>query len=546
MAKAGGADRAPSAAEGVEKPDEQPTQKLSETSDAQPIQKLSETSDAQPIQKLSETSAEQPTRVLPQTPDEQPTRALAQQSDAQPIQKLPQTSAEQPPRNLPQTSDAQLTQKLTQVPDETRKLAQQSDAQPTRVLPQTPDKQPTQKADAQSTRALAPKPDVQPTQKLTQPPGEARTAEPAGKASGDGLAELARLTGLPELDDLGGPQDVESGLGSDELALRRLLHTAVDDIAPRDGSLDRLRRAVPARRARKRQAVVGMAAAALFLCTAVPALVHVSNAGGTDPNTAMAGQSSDAQGTQGKSRSGGATEGTGGQAGTTAGQHGKDGDKGEPGKKHSGGDGSTGGADPSATLASGGPACTAGQLSATGATDAPDSSGVVYGTFRVTNTSGTACTVTGTGYVGATAQGAADPAKVTTATHVPGDAAAALPAPGLVVSTLVLQPGASYAEKFGFVPSETCPVQGGATGGTGGGDPTPDPTPTGGTDGSASGGAENTGAEGVAPQLVADGVPADGSVLVTYSGTGGTPSASATVPNACAGTVYFTGMVPGA
>ncbi|MGW4494990.1 hypothetical protein [Streptomyces sp. NPDC004376] len=490
MAKAGGADKAPSAAEGVEKPDEQPT------------------------------------RVLPQTLDAQPTRAL------------------------PQTSDAQLTQKLTQVPDETRKLAQQSDEQPIQKLPETSAEQPTrvlpQTSDEQPTRNLPQQSDAQPTQKLTQPPGEARTAEPAGKASGDGLAELARLTGLPGLDDLGGPQDVESGLGSDELALRRLLHTAVDDIAPRDGSLDRLRRAVPARRARKRQAVVGMAAAALFLCTAVPALVHVSNAGGTDPNTAMAGQSSDAQGTQGKSRSGGATEGTGGQAGTTAGQHGKDGDKGEPGKKHSGGDGSTGGADPSATLASGGPACTAGQLSATGATDAPDSSGVVYGTFRVTNTSGTACTVTGTGYVGATAQGAADPAKVTTATHVPGDAAAALPAPGLVVSTLVLQPGASYAEKFGFVPSETCPVQGGATGGTGGGDPTPDPTPTGGTDGSASGGAENTGAEGVAPQLVADGAPADGSVLVTYSGTGGTPSASATVPNACAGTVYFTGMVPGA
>ncbi|MET8814293.1 hypothetical protein ABZW47_20055 [Streptomyces sp. NPDC004549] len=504
MAKAAGADKAP---EAVEKPDEQPTRALPETSDAQPTRVLPETSAEQPTRKLSQPSDEQPTRVLPEQPDEQPTQKLTRTPDAQPTRVLPQTSAEQPTRNL----------------------IQQSDEQPT--------------------RALAPKPDAQLTQKLTQPPGEAHTAEPAGKAPGDGLAEFARLTGLsglPGLEELGGPQDVESGLGSDELALRRLLHTAVDDIAPRDGSLDRLRRAVPARRARKRQAVVGMAAAALFLCTAVPALVHVSNAGGTDPNTAMAGQSSDAQGTQGKSRSGGATEGTGGQAGTTAGQHGKDGDKGEPGKKHSGGDGSTGGADPSATLASGGPACTAGQLSATGATDAPDSSGVVYGTFRVTNTSGTACTVTGTGYVGATAQGAADPAKVTTATHVPGDAAAALPAPGLVVSTLVLQPGASYAEKFGFVPSETCPVQGGATGGTGGGDPTPDPTPTGGTDGSASGGAENTGAEGVAPQLVADGAPADGSVLVTYSGTGGTPSASATVPNACAGTVYFTGMVPGA
>ena len=71
------------------------------------------------------------------------------------------------------------------------------------------------------------------------------------------------------------------GLGSDELALRRLLHQAVQEIEPVDGTLEHLRRAVPARRARKRQAVVGMAAAALFIGTAVPALVHVSNSSGS-------------------------------------------------------------------------------------------------------------------------------------------------------------------------------------------------------------------------------------------------------------------------
>ena len=47
------------------------------------------------------------------------------------------------------------------------------------------------------------------------------------------------------------------GLDSDELALRRMLHHAVQQMEPRDGTLDHLRRAVPARRARKRQATVG-------------------------------------------------------------------------------------------------------------------------------------------------------------------------------------------------------------------------------------------------------------------------------------------------
>ncbi|MYQ45602.1 hypothetical protein GTW40_11095, partial [Streptomyces sp. SID4985] len=245
-------------------------------------------------------------------------------------------------------------------------------------------------------------------------------ASSAAKApGGDGLAELARLIGPTDLSgpgDLFGPGGGETGAAPDELALRRLLHSAVDDLEPRDGSLDRLRRAVPARRARKRQATVGMAAAALFICTAVPALVHVSNSGGTDPNTAMAGQSSLAQGSEGKGRSGGgATAGTGGQAGTTAGQPGTVGGTEQPGTKSPGDDGATGGTDPSASAASGTPPCTAAQLGATGTTDAPDSSGVVYGTFRVTNTSAAACTVTGTGQVGATAQGAADPAKVTAA-----------------------------------------------------------------------------------------------------------------------------------
>ncbi|MGW2747033.1 hypothetical protein [Streptomyces sp. NPDC001450] len=341
------------------------------------------------------------------------------------------------------------------------------------------------------------------------------------------------------------------GLGSDELDLRRLLHSAVDDLEPRTGTLDHLRKAVPARRARKRQAAVGMAAAALFVGTAIPALIHVSNSTGTDTNTAMAGQTSQAQGgaTQGKNPDGGSNS-VGGSHGKTPG-HGKDSTKGgEPGKTGGNGTGSTTGANPSATLAAGTPVCTAAQLgSATQTVDAPDSAGVVYGTFRVTNISSAGCTVGGPGTIGVSAQGAADPAKVLSARHVAGDAAASLPDPSLEVSALVLQPGAAYEEKFAFVPSETCPTTGGSTttGGADTGGPSPDPTPS--QDAGATGSTDTTGttSSGTTTQLVTeDGGTADGSVLVTHTAQVGSPTVSATVPNACAGTVYYTGVLAGA
>ncbi|MFH8339304.1 hypothetical protein [Streptomyces sp. AM6-12] len=331
------------------------------------------------------------------------------------------------------------------------------------------------------------------------------------------------------------------GLGSDEAAVRRLLHSAVDGIEPDASALERLRRAVPARRARKRQAAVGMAAAALFLGTAIPALVHVSDSGGSDPDTAMAGQSSQAHsGTRHGTDQGGGTSGGRGTDGNPA-QPGKG--AGKPGGKDSGGAagaGAAGGANPSATLAAGVPACTPAQLgSATGSAAAPDSTGVVYGTFRVTNTSSGPCTVSGAGTVGASAQGAADPAKITVVRHAAGDAATGLPDPSQEVAGLVLQPGSAYQEKFAFVPSETCPSAGGTTGGGTDGGPSPDPTPT-----SSEGPAADTGgSSGTAPQLGTGGAPADGSVLITHTPSPGGPTASATVPGECAGTVYYTGVL---
>ncbi|MCW7942718.1 hypothetical protein AAW14_11875 [Streptomyces hygroscopicus] len=334
-----------------------------------------------------------------------------------------------------------------------------------------------------------------------------------------------------------GPDAVPDGLGSDEVALRRMLHQAVRDIEPSDGTLEHLRRAVPVRRARKRQAVVGMAAAALFIGTAIPALVHVSDATGSDADPSIAGQASQAQGgtSQGKGPDGGSS-GSAGSSGTSR-EKGKDGQKGKEDKSKGASSGATGGANPTASAQSA-PSCTAAQLGgATATAGAPDSNGAVYGTFRVANVSTTSCTVSGSGSVSTLAQGAADPSKISVVNHVAGDAATGLPAPAQEVTSLVLKPGAAYEVKFAWVPSQTCPTSGGSTGGA-----SPGPSPS--DSATASGGTSTTsGAAGTSPQMVTEDGVAEGSVAVSHTPETGSATATATVPNACAGTVYRTGML---
>ncbi|MEU3349100.1 hypothetical protein ABZ723_29740 [Streptomyces sp. NPDC006700] len=338
------------------------------------------------------------------------------------------------------------------------------------------------------------------------------------------------------------------GFDSDELALRRMLHEAVQDVEPRDGTLDHLRRAVPARRARKRQAVVGMAAAALFVGTAIPALVHVSNTAASEANPAIAGQASQAQGDAGGGKGpDGGESGIGGSSGKTAGEGTKD-----PKDTSKGGTGSaadsgpTGGPDsPAAASGSDAPVCTASQLgSATATVDVPDSAGVVYGTFHVTNVSGGSCRVGGSGSVSTLAQGAADATRITVVAHTSGDAAAGLPDPSTEVAGLLLPSGSAYEVKFAWVPSQTCPTTGGgsSTGGNETGGPSSDPSPT---QGVSTTGATTTGGDsGVSTQmLLADGT-ADGGVVVSHTPEAGSPSTSVTVTNACAGTIYRTGVLP--
>ncbi|WP_405870659.1 hypothetical protein [Streptomyces sp. NBC_00005] len=340
-----------------------------------------------------------------------------------------------------------------------------------------------------------------------------------------------------------GPDDQspDDGLDSDELALRRLLQQAVQTVEPRDGSLDHLRRAVPARRARKRQAAVGMAAAALFIGTAVPALLHVSNSTGSDVNPSVAGQASQAQGgaSQGKNADGSQST-AGGSSGKSQDQ-GKGNAKGEGKGKGTGtGTGSSAGTGPAATSAAGAPVCTATQLgSPTESVDAPDSANTVYGTFRVVNVSTTACSVGGAGTVSTLAQGAADATKITAVRHVSGDAAAGLPDPSTEVTGLQLLPGAAYEVKFAWVPSGTCPTTGDSSGGSDGGS-TATPTPT--DTASTSSGSDS----GVTSQMVTEDGTQDGSVVVSHTTEAGSPTVSATVSDACAGQVIYTGVLAGA
>jgi hypothetical protein len=366
-----------------------------------------------------------------------------------------------------------------------------------------------------------------------EPTGRPDTQDPKQSHAGNGTVNH-------------GPEDQgPEGFDSDELALRHMLHQAVEEIEPRDGTLEHLRKAVPARRARKRQALVGVAAAALFIGTAVPALVHVSNATGSDANPSMAGNASQAQGgaSQGKGPDGGESS-SGGSAGRTEGQ--AKGDQKENGKgKDSGGGSAT---DPSTPSTAGVAACTAAQLGTANSVAAPDSTGAVYGTFTFSNISTADCAVGGPGTVTFTPAGAADGTKITTARHVAGDPAAGLPDPSLELTSLVLKPGESYAVKFAWVPAEACPPagdnSGGSTGSTGSTDATPTPTPTPTQDATTTDGT-TTGADGTTPQLLTAEGTADGSVVITDTAESGAVN-STTVTNACAGVVYWTGVLAGA
>ncbi|MEV4944250.1 hypothetical protein [Streptomyces sp. NPDC053755] len=343
-----------------------------------------------------------------------------------------------------------------------------------------------------------------------------------------------------QADDLFGG---DGPFGGEERALRQLLHSAVADIEPTDGALDHLRRAVPARRARKRQAVVGIAAAVVLIGTAVPAFVHVATSGGTASDKAVnAGHGEQAQGGTG-SETGveGGEKGPGTPTGATTPSQGEVAGAGEPETSATGETGGTVPGSPPAADAESDSArvCEAGQLGVSSVqAGAPDADGKVYGTFRIANISGSDCVVSGAGSVGFEARGAADPSRITVVAHAAGDAASGLPDPAQEAQALVLKPDNAYEVKFAWVPAETCPTTG----------TSPDPTTPSDAGGTSAGSTGSTGTDTTnneaATQLGAeDGTPAEGSVAVSHTAEPGGPSAAATIPNACAGTIYRTGVI---
>ncbi|WP_327190069.1 hypothetical protein [Streptomyces xinghaiensis] len=401
--------------------------------------------------------------------------------------------------------------------------------------------------------------------------GADRTDGPAGESAGSGVEELLKAlratgaTGAPEHgaepespqdtgprgdrpepsarpEKSGGPDAAEPDSAMDEEALRRLLRTVVEDIEPSRDSLDHLRHAVPARRARKRQALVGAVAAVLLVGTAVPGLLRVADSGTTDEdqraNTASSQRTQGgADGTGGDDSGAGETDER--KPGKTAekdgGKDAEAGGKSERDRQRDG-SGASAGATPSQGMAASSPSCERTQLGGgTAVKGEPDSESKIYGSFRLVNVSDTTCTVSGPGLVTAAPQGTAENIQVVD--HTLGDAATGLPDPAEDTQQLILEPGQAYEVRFAWVPA-----QGGA-----GGCPTPGTSPEPETSDSPSGdGTMSDGGNQTMGAPTEEEPPPSGSVLLTHIPEAGEPAASTvTIGNVCAGTVYRTGVIAG-
>ncbi|MFR9672899.1 hypothetical protein [Streptomyces sp. TR06-5] len=380
----------------------------------------------------------------------------------------------------------------------------------------------------------------------------------------------------------------------DEDALRHLLRDTVRDIEPTPGVLDDLHRAVRARRARRRNTVVGAAAAVLACVVGLSAAWHADfgpiggkamrNAGHAQDRLAQQQAASpgsrEAPGTaDGSSRTGGGS----GEAGPGAGV-------GIPTS------GTSTGPDPSSSLGPVSPGCTREQLGAWSADlGEPDEQGRVHGAFTVINTSENSCTVDGDGIVTATARGSAKSALVQVVDHTTGDEATGLPDPVMAADEVVLEPEAAYVVRFAWIPREgggptgcspSSPTDGGETGDAAPTTPGPEPmgssgslqedgapehtgteTGDGSTDGSTETGSGSSGSSGGTGGSGSSGgsggsgstdgstgstdgdepSPAPPSVAVSHTPDVGEPVVGEIViEQACAGTLYRTGVLPAA
>ncbi|MFC9235675.1 hypothetical protein ACFTZK_04275 [Streptomyces decoyicus] len=383
------------------------------------------------------------------------------------------------------------------------------------------------------------------TQGTTAAAGGGADAGDAADSHAYGSEAHAGGTGDGPGDDDGdghGRSHPTGGFGGED-DLRRLLQSRAGALEPSPDALDQLRRAVPARRQRRRHVVLGAAAALLLGGTSIPAMVHVANlADSSERRSAGAASSQPAQGVSGGAHGEG-TEQTGPrptEPGGAAPDEGKPPGTGKAKGKNGAGPGAGAGSPaPDETMDVTSPVCGRDQLGqGTSTVGQADSTGRVYGTFRVVNTSAAACSVEGGGTVGLVAQGSTNPDRIHVVDHTSGDEATGLPDPATTPDQLVLKPGEAYEVKFAWIPQS-----GGGTSGcvSPGPSPTPDPTkdpgqsPDAGTPATGDGGGQAGGDEG------AGGGGAPGGIVLSHTPEAGEPAAAdAKVTDACAGTVYRT------
>jgi hypothetical protein len=345
----------------------------------------------------------------------------------------------------------------------------------------------------------------------------------------------------------GGEEGDDEGDSAAESALRRMLHDSVRDIEPAPQSLDYLRHAIPARRANRRRALAGAAAAVVLAGVGVPTLASAGLMPGISSdrsiNAADSHGQNDGAGGQDSRLSQGPEGALGGAGGS--GQGGRSDGSVSPSPSAGKTDGGANGNDNLVTSA---PSCTRQQLgSGTADVGNPASDGKIYGSFRVENTSGDACAVEGDGVVGASAHGEADIDRINVVDHTPGDAAVGLPDPDESPEAVVLRPGEAYLVKFAWIPSE-CPKSdpspksetGDGPGGTQGGS-NGDSSSTGGSNGSGGPGEPGGGDGGTEG---GGGGEEDASVVLTHTpDVGDPPAADTTLDGECAGTLYRTGVL---
>jgi hypothetical protein len=339
----------------------------------------------------------------------------------------------------------------------------------------------------------------------------------------------------PSPEEPGGSEPGGFEPGVDEEALRRMLRGAVDTLEPSDGTLEFLQRAVPARRTRRKQLVVGAVAAALLVGSAVPALVRVAGSPGTEDPRASVATSHSAEGSQQSAGSGGAAENGGPTQGAEKGGGGAATEKSDEGAD----EGTT---SPNVGMANT-PACTADQLGTPAATASqPNGDGVVLGSFKITNASGSNCKIDDTGQMHADAVGDARSSQINVAQHSEGDGAnGLLPAPSAAPAAFMLPAGTSYEVKFAWVPQQS----GGPSGCSDDSTASPQPTeevpqtqgePLAETSGGTGDGGGSEGGSG--------GGTGDAAVQLSHTPDGDSQTATITVQNACAGTVYYMEAMP--